>query len=235
MSIGIGIIVFFIALIALVAEFILYFIFGLGTSFSGDLSPIGGMALFFFSLMILTATAGILFLICSIFATITKNKKVWGRVFIVLFGIVLLSFFIFVPIITKTTTSFTRAYFRKKAEEKQSYISKVKLYSFEAKYYSTYLDGRVPGVEFKLKNEGDRTLTEVEVTVYFKDASGNVIAEEDYHPVLVSEYSFTNGKPLKPNYIWQLEAGKFYQAKSVPSEWQEGNAVAKITNIEFQE
>jgi len=120
-------------------------------------------------------------------------------------------------------------------EEKQEYISKVKLYAFEARYYKTYLDARVPGVEFKLKNEGDKTLTEVEVTVYFKDASGNVIAEEDYHPVLVSDFSFRDNKLLKPNYIWQMEQGKFYQAKSVPSEWQEGNAVAKITTIEFEE
>jgi len=120
-------------------------------------------------------------------------------------------------------------------EKKQAYIDKVKLYDFTAKYFSTYLDGKTPGVNFKIKNEGDKTLTKVEVTVYFKDAANNVIAEEDYHPVLVSEYSFGDNKPLKPNYIWQMESGKFYTAKSVPSEWQEGNAVAKITDIKFEE
>ncbi len=120
-------------------------------------------------------------------------------------------------------------------EEKQAYIDKVKLYDFTAKYFSTYLDGKTPGVTFKIKNEGDKILTKVEVTAYFKDASNNTIAEEDYHPVLVSEYSFGDNKPLKPNYIWQMEQGKFYNAKSVPSEWQEGNAVAKITDIEFED
>ena len=32
-----------------------------------------------------------------------------------------------------------------------------------------------------------------------------------------------------------MEQGKFYQAKSVPSEWKEGMIEAKITNIEFEE
>jgi hypothetical protein len=122
-----------------------------------------------------------------------------------------------------------------KFEEKQAYIDKVKLYDFTAKYFSTYLDGKTPGVTFKIKNDGDKTLTNVKVTVYFKDASNNIIAEDDYRLVLASEYSFGDNKPLKPNYIWQMEQGKFYTAKSVPSEWQEGNAVAKITDIEFEE
>jgi hypothetical protein len=106
----------------------------------------------------------------------------------------------------------------------------------KARYYTTYLDEKVPGVEFKIKNKGKRTLKEVEVTVYFKDAKGNVIAEETYHPVFVSEFSFgRKNKPLKPNYIWQLERGKFYKADSVPDEWKEGAVSAKITNIEFME
>ncbi|MBM4031799.1 MAG: hypothetical protein FJ291_08455 [Planctomycetes bacterium] len=93
----------------------------------------------------------------------------------------------------------------------------------------------MPGVEFKLRNRGNRTLKHVEVTVYFMDAAGKVISEEDYHPVLVSESSFVmeRGKPLKPNYIWQMERGKFYQAKNVPDEWSEGSAVAEITDIEI--
>lgn len=121
-------------------------------------------------------------------------------------------------------------------KEKQDYIKNVRLYDLKAKYYTTYLDERVPGVEFKIKNKGKRTLKEVEVTVYFKDAKGNVIAEETYHPVLVSKFSFRrNNKPLKPNYIWQLERGKFYKAESVPDEWKEGAVSAKITNIEFMD
>ncbi len=123
----------------------------------------------------------------------------------------------------------------KQLEEKQSYINNVVLYDLQSMYCETYLEKKVPGVGFKIKNKGNRTLRKVEVTVYFKDASGTIIAEKTYHPVLVTEYSFGgDNKPLKPNYIWQIESGKFYKADSVPTEWKEGAVSAKITNIEFE-
>lgn len=125
----------------------------------------------------------------------------------------------------------------KQVEKKQAYISNVVLYDLKSKYYETYLEKRLPGVEFKIKNKGNKTLKEVEVTVYFKDSSGTIIAEKTYHPVFVNKLSFSfngNNKPLKPNYIWQMERDKFYKADSVPTEWEEGVVSAKITNIEFE-
>lgn len=119
----------------------------------------------------------------------------------------------------------------------ESYISdSLELYDFEAKYFDAVLDGRVPGVTFKLRNKGDRSLEMVKVQVLFKDANGSVIFEEDYHPVLVSKYSMSrsDNKPLKPGYIWQQERGKFYVAKSVPTEWKEGAAEARIVEIRFE-
>ena len=120
---------------------------------------------------------------------------------------------------------------------KTAYITEhLELYDVSAKYTESVIDGRVPGVLFKVRNNGERSLDKVEVTVYFKDASGNVIAEEDYLPVLVTEYSFFgDNKPLKAGYVWQMEQGKFYAAKSVPSEWDEGNIAATITDIRFTE
>lgn len=119
-------------------------------------------------------------------------------------------------------------------KEKQKYLKQLQLYDLKAKMYSSYLDGKVPGVEFKIKNNGNRTLKEVQVTVYFKNSKGTVIAEEQYYPVLVTEYSYgRDNKPLKPNYIWQQQKGHFYKADSVPSEWKEGSVSANITNIEF--
>ncbi len=118
-----------------------------------------------------------------------------------------------------------------------AYIAEhLELYDLSAKYVDSVLDGQVPGVLFKLRNNGDKSLDKVEVTVYFKDASGRVIAEEDYLPILVTEFSFSgNAKPLKAGYVWQMEQGKFYAAKSVPSEWGEGSVDAKITDIRFTE
>jgi hypothetical protein len=120
------------------------------------------------------------------------------------------------------------------SKKKQDYFQNLQIYDFKAHYYSSLGEGRIPGVEFKIKNNGAETLDKVKVTVYFKDAKGNTVAEEDYFPVLVTKtFSLSNDKPLKPNYIWQMERGKFYTAKSVPSEWKEGEAEIRITDLEF--
>ena len=76
----------------------------------------------------------------------------------------------------------------------------------------------------------------VKVTVYFKDKDGNLIFEEDFHPVSVSEYSYgAANKPLKPGYVRELKKGEYYTVESQLSEWAEGKAVAKVVDIKFSE
>ena len=120
-------------------------------------------------------------------------------------------------------------------QKKLDYFQHVALYDLEAKFYKTFSERTVPGVKFKLKNNGDRLLREVEVTVYFKDGSGTVIAEERYHPVMGMNESYSGNQVLKRNYIWQMEEGNFYKADGVPTEWREGAVDAKITNLKFAE
>lgn len=121
-----------------------------------------------------------------------------------------------------------------KSAEREYMSNNLELYDLSAKYMDSVLDGKVPGVLFKIRNTGDRSLDNVEVTVYFKDAQGNTIAEKDFNPVLVTEYAYgRDNKPLKPGYIWQMEKGKFYSAKSVPSEWREGSIEAIVTDLSF--
>jgi hypothetical protein len=119
--------------------------------------------------------------------------------------------------------------------DKQTYIqTQLVLYDLTSKYYESLIDGKVPGVEFKIKNNGDRTLSRVDVTIYFKDATDVVVFEKNYTPVLADNQSIIiDGDPLKPGYIWQLERGKFYPATDVPTEWDEGNVEAEITRVEF--
>lgn len=123
------------------------------------------------------------------------------------------------------------------AIDKQEYIQKsIKLYELQAQYIETYSDGRVPGVKFKIQNNGTRTLSRVKVLVLFKDKNGTVIGEEEYSPVHVTEYSYLNdNKPLKPGYIWKPESDKYYIAKSIPSEWADGSVEASINDVEFEE
>lgn len=117
--------------------------------------------------------------------------------------------------------------------EQKGYTKKVKLYDVTAKKYTTYLKENVPGVKFKLKNLGNRTLSNVEVTFYFKNKEGNIIFEEDYNPVYVGSYSSSSNKPLKPGYIWSQERDTFYKAEEVPDEWKVGSFDAQVTKVEF--
>lgn len=115
-----------------------------------------------------------------------------------------------------------------------SYIrDNLDLYGLNARYFDSLLDGRVPGVEFKIRNKGNKTLSRVEVRVVFEDADGRPIAEETYMPVLVGGM-MNNDPPLRPGYIWQQEQGSFFTAKKVPSEWAAGKAKATIVDIEFE-
>lgn len=120
------------------------------------------------------------------------------------------------------------------AEEARYIGESLRLYEFEAKYYDSLLDGRVPGVDFKIKNDGDRTINRLTVKVVFFDADDQPIAEELYYPVNVGSFSMGNeNRPLRPNYIWQQESDRFYTAEMVPSEWSVGKARATITDVEF--
>lgn len=124
---------------------------------------------------------------------------------------------------------------RRPTSEEAAYISQhLRIYDLDAHYYDSLLDGRVPGVRFKIQNNGNRTLNRVTVRVVFEDAQGNAIAEQEYNPVLVSQYSYgEDNTPLRPHYIWQQSSDHFMTARNVPSEWQTGRARATITDIDF--
>ena len=89
-----------------------------------------------------------------------------------------------------------------------------------------------PAVFGTIVNNGDRTLTEVKVTVYFLNEQSIVIGEKDFHPVLVTEYAFGNdNKPLHPNYM--KDFGYIVQ-DSAPSAYA-GKAWAEVTDIQFEQ
>ena len=92
-----------------------------------------------------------------------------------------------------------------------------------------YENRRIKGV---VKNNGNKILNEVEIIVYFLDEEGNPMGEENYYPVLVTEYSFLNdNKPLKPNYVKDFE---YIIENDAPPEWS-GKIEVEIINIDFAE
>lgn len=86
------------------------------------------------------------------------------------------------------------------------------------------------GVFGEIKNNGDKTLREVEVTAYCLDKNDKVVFEKTYHPVLVAEYSFmSDNTPLKPNYSRRFG----YKLDDAPSDWSKKVRV-EVTDVEFQ-
>ncbi len=111
-----------------------------------------------------------------------------------------------------------------------AYRPYLKLYDVRAGHERDILDGRVAVVRGKLKNEGNRALTRVEVIAYFLDSAGNRIYEQDYPAVLAGSWS-TDEKLLKPGYVRNFG----FKAKGCPSEWKAGAVECAITQIEFAE
>ena len=109
-----------------------------------------------------------------------------------------------------------------KFKEKQAYKDKVVIRSLKVASDFGFLG--------EIKNLGDRTLKEVEITIYFLDKNNKSIFEKIYRPVLVTEFSFSDNDPLKPNYSRKFA---YYTTDDVPSEWAK-KVNAKVTNIEFE-
>lgn len=123
----------------------------------------------------------------------------------------------------------------KEFQEMVEYIEKIEITEFNTTRIDTYSSKNTPAVRISLKNNGDRTLTQVTTVVYFQDKNGKNIYEEKLHPVTTSIYSMRKNKPLKPGYIKEMEAGKYYTIDSPLSEWVTGKATIKITKVKFSD
>lgn len=120
--------------------------------------------------------------------------------------------------------------------EKSAYIDKIEITEFTAKRIDTYRENGVPAVRLGLKNNGDRSLDQVEVIVYFQDESGATIYEESFNPVYVSQFSYgRDNKPLKAGYVYEMEKDRYMTLDTPLSQWADGKAEIKIVNIKFSD
>jgi uncharacterized membrane protein YidH (DUF202 family) len=112
--------------------------------------------------------------------------------------------------------------------EEAAYISNVAVGKVEVG--KTILDE--PGVFGELKNNGDKVLNKVEITIYFLDAQGNPVSEKKYTPVNEGAQNFgmSDTSALKPRY-----SRKFgYKADEAPSDWSKKVRV-EVSKVGFAE
>ena len=83
----------------------------------------------------------------------------------------------------------------------------------------------------KLKNNGKKTVSDIELTVLFYDKGGNIIHDDIITPLTLS-YTSRATKSLKPGYIRQLRVDEEFIIGDIPSEWS-GEISGKITGVSF--
>jgi len=111
--------------------------------------------------------------------------------------------------------------------EKQNYLQFIKVNKVEVG--QTVL--QEPGVFGEVKNTGDRTLTKVEITIYFLDKQGQSVFEKQFPAVIVGSGSFMrDDKPLKPGYSQKFGV----KADDAPSDWAR-TVTVKVTAVDFEQ
>ena len=116
-----------------------------------------------------------------------------------------------------------------KSREEEYIENYLELNDYKVDMCQSY-SGTFPGLEnVSIKNNGDRDLRKVTVTVYFQDAQGKNIAEDSF-TVIGSLFS---SSLLKANYSWKMEPDKFYEIKNLADEVDISRYTVEITGIEF--
>ena len=250
MKLGTSIIISLLAVIALAAEFGLYMFFGFGAAITGGESAVSGVAAFFVSLMILTAVMGVAAPISAVVQATTKKENAGTYTFLSLMGltlIVLVGVNAFRPkdkqVVVASATSNSVAVKTEDSSnssevptpgapnetpqsdlEEDAYRANILVRN--VKVSKTILDE--DGVFGEIKNDGNRVLKRVELTVYALGGDGKPVFDDKFYPVLDSQLAFgDSGEPLKANY-----SRKFGYKLDAPSEWNKKVRV-EVTKVEF--
>lgn len=120
-----------------------------------------------------------------------------------------------------------------KENYKQNFI---KIYDEKAERIIEGSDGSLVGVNFKIRNLGDKDIAELKLNIYYLDSEGRAIYESFYEPLLDDMQSTESlNKILKSGYIWESKKNYVVNENFVPSEWIDGNIKIDIEDIIFEE
>jgi len=133
----------------------------------------------------------------------------------------------------------------KKGKSKKKPVQVAKLTSAKKAYMANMQLGRLtvgkgkkyrfgsanPGLFATLTNKGNRTLNQVEVTVYFYNAKGAIVSEKKLYPVSVSKYRpGRDNDPLKPG---KSKKVAYLVKEFAPPSWA-GKVQMRVTDITFK-
>ena len=122
--------------------------------------------------------------------------------------------------------------FEQPEDDEESYArNNMELVSGQVEYSKGYSWSGPGLVDVEVKNNGDRTVSNVFVTVYFLDEDQKPIAE---NRIMVMG-GFTNPHSLKPNYSWRMEDDVFYKLENLPSNVDVSRYDIQVTEVYFEE
>jgi hypothetical protein len=117
--------------------------------------------------------------------------------------------------------------------EGQEYLQNyVEITEFTTRRIDTYRRDNAPAIRVAARNNGDRTINELTVTVYLKDADGKRIHEEKIFLATDNPYIYDK-PPLKPGYVFEMEADHYRIVKQPLNAWKTGSAEYEVTEIEL--
>ena len=107
------------------------------------------------------------------------------------------------------------------------------LESASVEEFDTYYNTKEWGLSnIKVKNNGDKSITKMTITIYFKDNDGNTIGENNINIGISDIYNTISA--LKPNYEWSSETDKYYQLKNLSDTINPTQNEIKITKVTFE-
>ena len=99
--------------------------------------------------------------------------------------------------------------------------------------FDTYYDTKEWGLSnIKVKNNGDKSISAITITVYFKDNDGNTIGENNINIKIADIYNTVSA--LKPNYEWSTDTDKYYKLTNLSDSIVPTRNEIKITKITFE-
>lgn len=233
LSLQSSLVILFLCIIALVAEFVLLMIFGVATGIADPhaVAPVtmfGSMFILYTFFLCIASLVSVLFAALdkrTIGFKVVKITAIWG--FVIFMGYSIVMFFFFGTIDKgETTASVEQDSTIVQIDHEKMYIDSLEIRNIKVGKDIFDRDG----VFGEIKNLGSRTISKIEIVVYALDSQGQAVYEDNFFPVLVTDYGFSQNDPLKPNYTRSFG----YRMDDAPSEWAKQVEI-RITNVEFEE
>lgn len=114
--------------------------------------------------------------------------------------------------------------------EKQDYINNSFVLENAVVEEFTSYSGKEWGLtKIQVKNNGEKTVTEFQITVYFQNEDGKDIAEDSFwiDDVIIKT-------PIKQNYSWKQEKDRYYTFDNLTSEVNPAKHTIKVTDLKFE-